>query len=169
MRAWLKERGRLLLMTVCMVLPAQQPAGLSVCLHLHGLADTGTNRSVCVAAPICFMQDTAFPDAFKWAHESDPQAQLCINDFSLIEANNGPKLVKIIKQRVWAHNAPIHCIGIQVRLDLLPASTPPPPQNYTPKHTPALLIRHTCVCILRHKPGANAHMCSKSAGMSLAV
>jgi endo-1,4-beta-xylanase len=60
------------------------------------------------------MQDTAFPDAFKWAHEADPQAQLCINDFSLIEAQNGPKLMKIIKQRVLAHGAPIHCIGIQV-------------------------------------------------------
>lgn len=59
-------------------------------------------------------QDTAFPDAFKWAAEADPTAQLCINDLSLIEAHNSPELIRIVKEHVWAHGAPIHCIGIQV-------------------------------------------------------
>jgi hypothetical protein len=62
----------------------------------------------------CWLQDTAFPDAFKWAHEADPDAQLCINDLSLIEAHNSEPLIRIIKEHVWAHGAPIHCIGIQV-------------------------------------------------------
>jgi GH35 family endo-1,4-beta-xylanase len=61
------------------------------------------------------LQDTAFPEAFKLAHKIDPTAKLCINDLSLIEAHNAPKLVRIIKEHVWAHGAPIHCIGIQVR------------------------------------------------------
>lgn len=59
-------------------------------------------------------QNTAFPDAFKWAHEADPDAQLCINELSLIEAHYSPELMRIIKEHVWAHGAPIHCIGIQV-------------------------------------------------------
>lgn len=63
----------------------------------------------------CNLWDTAFPDAFKLAHEMDPDAQLCLNDFSLIEANNGPKLMKIIQDHLLPHGAPIHCIGIQVR------------------------------------------------------
>lgn len=60
------------------------------------------------------MQDTAFPDAFKLAHGADPTAQLCINDLSLIEAHNSPELIRIVKEHIWAHDAPIHCIGIQV-------------------------------------------------------
>jgi GH35 family endo-1,4-beta-xylanase len=63
----------------------------------------------------CNLWDTAFPDIFKLAHEADPTAQLCINDLGLIEAGNAPKLMRIIKEHLWAHDAPIHCIGIQVR------------------------------------------------------
>jgi GH35 family endo-1,4-beta-xylanase len=59
-------------------------------------------------------QDTAFPDAFKAAHAADPDARLCLNDLSLIEAHNSPRLMEIINKHVWAHDAPIHCIGIQV-------------------------------------------------------
>jgi GH35 family endo-1,4-beta-xylanase len=60
------------------------------------------------------VQDTAFPDAFKLAHLIDPSAKLCINEHSVIEAHYAPKLVQIIKDHLWAHGAPIHCIGIQV-------------------------------------------------------
>lgn len=67
----------------------------------------------------CWLQDTAFPDAFKWAHEADPDAQLCINDLSLIEAHNSEPLIRIIKEHLWAHGAPIDCIGIQVRPDFV--------------------------------------------------
>lgn len=72
----------------------------------------------CVLRPLALlhmlMQDTAFPDAFKLAHAADPTADLCINDLSLIEAHNSPELMRIVKEHVWAHDAPIHCIGIQV-------------------------------------------------------
>lgn len=60
-------------------------------------------------------QDTAFPEAFKVAAAADPAADLCINDLSLIEAHNSPELMRIVREHVWAHGAPIHCIGIQVR------------------------------------------------------
>jgi GH35 family endo-1,4-beta-xylanase len=63
----------------------------------------------------CNLWDTAFPDIFKLAHEADPTAQLCINDLGLIEAGNAHKLIRIIKEHLWAHDAPIHCIGIQVK------------------------------------------------------
>uniref|UniRef100_A0A383WQC4 GH10 domain-containing protein n=1 Tax=Tetradesmus obliquus TaxID=3088 RepID=A0A383WQC4_TETOB len=65
----------------------------------------------------CNLWDTAFPDIFKLAHETDPEAQLCINDLGLIEAGNALKLIRIIKEHLWAHDAPIHCIGIQAHFE----------------------------------------------------
>uniref|UniRef100_A0A383V525 endo-1,4-beta-xylanase n=1 Tax=Tetradesmus obliquus TaxID=3088 RepID=A0A383V525_TETOB len=66
----------------------------------------------------CDLWDTAFPDAFKWAHEADPDAKLCINDFSLIEADAAPKMIKLINEHLLPHGAPIHCIGIQAHLTI---------------------------------------------------
>jgi len=56
-------------------------------------------------------------DAFKWAAAADPTAKLCINDFSLIEADAGPKLVKLINDHLVPAGAPIHCIGIQAHFE----------------------------------------------------
>eukprot|EP00775_Hariotina_reticulata_P012184 gene12184-12321_t len=65
----------------------------------------------------CDLWDTAFPDAFKWAAAADPSAKLCLNDFSLIEADAGPKLIKLINDHLIPNGAPIHCIGIQAHFE----------------------------------------------------
>jgi GH35 family endo-1,4-beta-xylanase len=44
--------------------------------------------------------------------------RLCINDFSLIEADAAPKMVALIQQHLLPHGAPIHCIGIQAHLTI---------------------------------------------------
>jgi GH35 family endo-1,4-beta-xylanase len=45
-------------------------------------------------------------------------ARLCINDFSLIEADAAPKMIQLISQHLLPHGAPIHCIGIQAHLTI---------------------------------------------------
>lgn len=65
----------------------------------------------------CDLWDTAFPDAFKWAHEADPDAKLCLNDQGLIEGSNAPNLIMMIKNHLWANGAPIHCIGMQAHFE----------------------------------------------------
>lgn len=106
-------------------------AGYAACSYVHPtVADSGSvsllahvagrsanpTAALLSACPLCVCaQDTAFPDAFKVAAAADPAADLCINDLSLIEAHNSPELMRIVREHVWAHGAPIHCIGIQVR------------------------------------------------------
>ena len=52
---------------------------------------------------------------FAWAHSADPDAQLCLNEWGVLEGNNWQGFVELaqaLKQQGW----PIHCMGVQVRV-----------------------------------------------------
>jgi endo-1,4-beta-xylanase len=56
-------------------------------------------------------------NAFRWAHEADPNAQLCLNDFS-IEAANAKQdgFVKLI-ETLLEEGVPVHVAGIQAHIN----------------------------------------------------
>jgi endo-1,4-beta-xylanase len=81
----------------------------------EALDETGNLR---VHSPFSALGPSYIEDAFRAAHEADPQALLFYNDYD-IEAENLPKtegvyrLVKQLKER----GVPIHGIGFQMHLD----------------------------------------------------
>ncbi|MEI6503843.1 MAG: endo-1,4-beta-xylanase, partial [Armatimonadota bacterium] len=58
-----------------------------------------------------------FANAFKWAHEADPQAQLCYNDYSIACEEDGYR--NKVRQRIQYlldHGAPVDVLGDQAHL-----------------------------------------------------
>ncbi|MFZ5891477.1 MAG: endo-1,4-beta-xylanase [Myxococcota bacterium] len=57
------------------------------------------------------------PLAFKLAHDADPNAQLCYNEFDLEVSPEKRRLVLALLRTLRAQNAPIHCLGTQSHLN----------------------------------------------------
>ena len=65
--------------------------------------------------------------AFVWAHEADPDAELCYNDYSiewgLREGSKASFVVEQVKR--WkANNIPITCVGTQTHIEIAHETTP---------------------------------------------
>lgn len=98
--------------------PASQPTHHQHYAASYLLSCLCCDVVVVVVVSLCpHPQDTALPDAFKLAAAADPDAKLCLNDLSLIEAHNSPRLIEIVQKHLRAHGAPIHCIGIQAHFE----------------------------------------------------
>lgn len=59
-----------------------------------------------------------FADAFKWAHAADPDARLYLNDYGLIDSEQGDdwEMFWGLVKGLIANGVPIHGIGIQAHL-----------------------------------------------------
>lgn len=56
---------------------------------------------------------SALADVFRWAAAADPGAQLCLNEWGVLEGSNWQGLAELA-QGLLAAGAPLHCIGVQV-------------------------------------------------------
>lgn len=61
--------------------------------------------------------DDVVEQAFRFAHEADPQAKLIYNDYSIESPEKRPKLLRLLRE-FKAHGAPIHVVGIQGHWEL---------------------------------------------------
>jgi GH35 family endo-1,4-beta-xylanase len=50
---------------------------------------------------------------FRWAAEADPAAQLCLNEWGVLEGGNWQGLAELA-QGMLALGAPLGCLGVQV-------------------------------------------------------
>jgi len=55
----------------------------------------------------------AVGNVFKWAAEADPAAQLCLNEWGVLEGNNYQGFVELTRALLEL-GAPVHCLGVQV-------------------------------------------------------
>lgn len=60
--------------------------------------------------------DGYIADAFRVAHEADPDAQLCYNDYDIEGINAKSDGVYALVEDLLADDVPIHCLGIQGHL-----------------------------------------------------
>ncbi|MFA6564842.1 MAG: endo-1,4-beta-xylanase [Verrucomicrobiia bacterium] len=61
--------------------------------------------------------DDVVEQAFRFAHEADPQARLVYNDYSIESPDKRPKLLRLLRE-FKARGAPIHVVGIQGHWEL---------------------------------------------------
>ena len=61
--------------------------------------------------------DDVVEQAFRFAHEADPQARLVYNDYSIETPEKLPRLLRLLRE-FKAHGAPIHIVGIQGHWEL---------------------------------------------------
>ncbi len=66
--------------------------------------------------------------AFTVAHEADPDAQLCLNDYSTTDETKGKQLYDLVRQ-LREEGVPVDCVGHQMHSNIDwpagSASTPP--------------------------------------------
>jgi len=60
--------------------------------------------------------DGYIADAFRVAHEADPDAQLCYNDYDIEGVNAKSDGVYALVKELLADDVPIHCVGLQGHL-----------------------------------------------------
>ncbi|GIL91338.1 hypothetical protein Vretifemale_18975 [Volvox reticuliferus] len=56
-------------------------------------------------------------DGFRWAHQADPDAQLCINDYGLITGDDWQAMITYVSGMLSA-GVPINCVGVQAYVPL---------------------------------------------------
>jgi endo-1,4-beta-xylanase len=61
--------------------------------------------------------DDVVEQAFRFAHEADPQARLIYNDYLIESPEKRPKLLRLLRE-FKAHGVPIHVVGIQGHWEL---------------------------------------------------
>ena len=48
----------------------------------------------------------------RWAAAADPKAELCLNDFHVVNGDAAPQLARMASDLV-AQGVPLHCLGVQ--------------------------------------------------------
>lgn len=62
-------------------------------------------------------------DGFRWAHQADPDAVLCLNDYNLVTADNFPIFVEYVRDML-REGVPVHCLCVQAYISTEPRPTP---------------------------------------------
>jgi len=92
---------------------ASNPAVRSWDVVNEAFNDNGTRRT-------SFWQNTLgdgyIADAFRFARAADPDATLCINDFSIEAVNSKSTAIFNLVQQLRAQNVPVDCVGFQSHL-----------------------------------------------------
>jgi hypothetical protein len=63
----------------------------------------------------CNMRSTILRDAFHWARAADPSAELCLNEWGVLDTQNWQDFLDLIRE-LQQGGVPIACIGVQAHL-----------------------------------------------------
>jgi endo-1,4-beta-xylanase len=84
----------------------------------EAVGDDGKLRADSPWSAIGLSAESYIAEAFQWAHDADPEAELFYNDYGAEELSKKSDAVYELVKRMKQHGVPIHGVGLQMHLRL---------------------------------------------------